>query len=288
MEQNWRANLVAAAVLLVVVWTAFFGAYSGRSQQPAPSAREQGQVVQQPAPSKETEATKHDRGTEQRPLIVRSQRAPRSQTEAEQDADYQQRKAADENAVWFAWWTLGALVTQTVVLTLTLVVAGIVAVKQLRAYIGADIRWLHSFDETSFVRVRVMFTNTGSTPAYRLRHRIGFALLDEPLPEDATVPDFEDGFSAPFIVHGGAGLVAVHTAGERFSADEIWRIRDGTVRLYIFGKVIYRDTFLLKHYTRFCNEVRSDPATLIKLTSSTTEGSLNAAFAVAPIGNSST
>jgi hypothetical protein len=93
------AHIAAAIFLVVLVWTAFFGAYSGRASNKAPEPQ-QAAAAQKPPSTQEQLAT-------QPPFLV--QVVPATKTKEETEQDRQDRKAKadlDRSTIRLGWLTI--------------------------------------------------------------------------------------------------------------------------------------------------------------------------------------
>ena len=89
------------------------------SQPPAPTATPQSGPEQHPPQTGQQESKPDERGTEKSPLVVKMKNSPKRQDEAEQDADYQQARAADKHFLEIGIVTIVVGLLQTFALIAT-------------------------------------------------------------------------------------------------------------------------------------------------------------------------
>ncbi len=254
----FRAGALFVAAALVAASTPIPVAL----QPPTISAGKQSQPVQNKGANEKQHAAPNERGTEERPFIVKTYQAPQSEREAEQDAEYRQRKAADQSIFLLAKWTLGITILQTLVFGLTLSVSAYVAIKQLRAYVSVTPVNLYEPSPGANTRAEFKITNYGETPAYNVRFLVGLIVLPHPLPADppdrfVAVPNQVE---PNLTIQKGADQISdafFHT--QKFEPEDFKLAIAGTThRLYLMGIVHYRDAFRFRRKTRFATFVDGD------------------------------
>jgi hypothetical protein len=142
----------------------------------------------------------------------------------------------------------------------------ITARRQLRAYVTGGPRFINSFTATSNVRCEIYLRNDGVTPAFNMRQRGSIDVFDERLPDDFRFPDILLGWSAFIVVFPGDTFQGTVSRGN-FSEGDIATIVGGEKRIYIWGEIIYDDTFGQRHFTKYYSRVAYDLETLKKLSS---------------------
>jgi hypothetical protein len=138
--------------------------------------------------------------------------------------------------------------------------------RQLRAYVTGGPRFLYSFTATSNVRCEIYLRNDGVTPAFNMRQRVAIDVFPESLPDDFRFPDILLGWSAFIVVFPRDTFQGTVSRGN-FSEDDIAAIVAGEKRIYIWGEIIYDDTFGQHHFTKFYSRVGYDLELLKKLSS---------------------
>jgi hypothetical protein len=178
---------------------------------------------------------------------------------------------------------------QLVALLLTYRVMRRSARQQLRAYVSGVPDFISSFDETHTPRASFTMRNLGQTPAHNVVSRGEIAALPYPLPIGFKLPPVSGPVSSVTDLFPNVPLIGNRTKATPFTIAELTGIRNGSMRVYIFGEIRYRDVFGRRRRTTFCNSVNpDDEAILRKLASNSTEIFSNIKFEAAPIGNIST
>jgi hypothetical protein len=259
------------------------------SQPPSPTSGPVGGSEQKPPTDRQQQARPDQRGTDQSPLVVKVQTPPKSQREAEQDADYQERSIADQRMFKLDVWAIIIGVAQTTALVITFMVIAFVGIRQLRAYLTVSPIFLVSFDEHTKPVVRFKISNVGSTPAYKLRFRAQIGIMAHPPKGGMSLKPITGSFSPELALHpGGEPLFMAHQAEQKFGVEEIKRIQEATVRIYLYGEVRYRDTFYRWRHTQFCHSVNETGVTIERITTAY-EGTIpDVHFELAPMGNKAT
>lgn len=156
----------------------------------------------------------------------------------------------------------------------------------IRAYISAQPNFISSFDQTHQPRASYTLQNNGITPAYRLIHRCDICAFPDPLPNGFALPRIEGAWSTPIAVFPNVPIVGNCARKDPFSPKELEGIRDRTLRIYIFGQVLYRDAFHKNRGVCFCSAVSiGSKRTLAKLSSCSVQRPQDIKYEVAPIGN---
>lgn len=102
----------------------------------------------------------------------------------------------------------------------------------------------------AMIRMRVMISNSGKTPALKVKTNITGKLIR---PDERFVPTYAAPYnveSASVIQPGAsAGMVAI---GDPFTATDVGMINDRRLIFYMYGKIRYEDIFKIEHLTTFC------------------------------------
>lgn len=255
---DWAA--VAGFLILV---GAFGYVFLTTSYHPAPRAEEQYRGIQRKTNNGQQKAQSYSAGAQAAPLVVQLQRTPTSEAEAEQDAEYRERKAADDRVVWWAGFAVLVGALQAVALFLALLTSALVAVRQLRAYMYGEIVGVATFSPPTNIRVLVEWKNAGPTPAKNFETHGSVFVGQIPLPDDI---DFEPGEPKEPVDVGRHGKPAVYPGtisksdlvlppGEQISSIDIAQLKNGERVLYAVSGAFYRDVFGRKRITRFCRYI---------------------------------
>jgi hypothetical protein len=141
------------------------GVAFAQSQQPSPSTGELISKDQTPAKSDAQKAPEDQRGTDKSPLIVKIQNPQKTQRVAEQEPEYQQRRAAEDRVANLTIIGIVVGAFQTFAMFITFGVIAYVGIRQLRAYVYPSIRDIKKFSLTEFIEITVELKNAGVTPA---------------------------------------------------------------------------------------------------------------------------
>nr|WP_294523724.1 hypothetical protein [uncultured Rhodopila sp.] len=255
-------------------------------KSPQPPRNEATQLQQQP--------TSDQRGTEQSPFIIQIL-PPVKALDKVGSAKDNAAKHEPSNKWWFYELGTGDEIASIATLVGLLQFAALVATywvmrraarQQLRAYISGLPDFVSSFDETHRPRASYTLRNVGQTPAFELVHRSGIAAFPYPLPLSFKLPPITNPMTAPIVLFSNIPLNGYTEKGTPFSDIELAGIRSGLMRVYIFGEIRYRDVFHKRRWTTFCSSVQvRDEATLMKLTSNSSETFENIVFEAAAVGN---
>lgn len=97
---------------------------------------------------------------------------------------------------------------------------------------------------------RLTIKNSGSTPAFRVAHWGGIHVAEFPLKSE--LPPIRLTKRAP---HSALPPDSVNTKWVRFpqplTAQQIEGLRNGTVAIWVYGEITYRDAFRRKHVSRY-------------------------------------
>jgi hypothetical protein len=129
---------------------------------------------------------------------------------------------------------------------------------ELRAYVGvliSNANYQERDKNLKFAGIPAL-TNTGKTPAHKVRYRNGSAVLMEPISKDYVFPagpneigEYVLGMNTPMIMH-----TDVADYFDPTDADDILHGRGSRV-LYSWGTVFYEDVFGDSHQTDFCHRI---------------------------------
>jgi hypothetical protein len=125
------------------------------------------------------------------------------------------------------------------------------AQRQLRAYVYVNPQSAFHIDGQGTLQVYSVIGNSGQTPALRVERFSGMQVL----PSIQNVTDKmmirEDGVT----VLGPRSEIALvkNWSGGELSTDQLSQIKQGALRVYMFGKILYEDVYGTKWQTNFCN-----------------------------------
>jgi hypothetical protein len=123
--------------------------------------------------------------------------------------------------------------------------------RQLRAYVFNTQSGIHYLDQP-LSQVHVVIKNSGQTPAYKLSDWMAIKLTKfpptEPLtlllpPADESVVKSESDF--------GPGDAFNKVQEIRLSDETKAALRAGTMAIYVYGEIRYRDAFKRRRYTKY-------------------------------------
>jgi len=283
--------LVIALIFLAALASDSWGQSKGRSQQMGIKQPET--ATSQPIP------TEDQRGTEQSPLVVKVNPAPKTDAEREDESKERERVAksdrqkekSDADLVKYtselAFFTKG-LFYATIALFAATAGLGVAAffqsrdtkasvaqakraadiaeaslVKLQRAFVTfRGLRYLSHIDSDEKVWWSLHFNwfNSGASPARRVRFFVSRYFEDLDLPDDFK---FEVPIDRPTNFMGPNSTM--QTGGLFVTADDLMAVRENKKFLYFWGRADYRDIFdgSTDHVTKFSMRVRDfrgDPA----------------------------
>jgi len=110
-------------------------------------------------------------------------------------------------------------------------------------------------DDLGHVCVRLFYTVTGHTPAIGVRRHIRVLVQSDPIAAESTIDSFKP--ECPERPEGNPPMSTGNhnwddPSKEVFPPDEIERMLNDKVRMYVYGAIEYRDLFDRCHVTRFC------------------------------------
>jgi len=231
-------------------------------QPPSPDSRETSDKHQGTADTQKQQAAEDKRGTSESPVIVKVLDPPDANAKTDQDAEDRKERRANEGWNWrFNFLLVLVGVGQGGVLLFTALVSNKAAnaakvsadavVSQLRAYISMRIKegMPPRFDMKTGPWIAFDIKNTGQTPAFELTHWIqaGIGPLD---------------FRGPF--NDGSGEVKpqkttlapgteinVVTEGPEPGPGDSEAFIAGTLAVYVWGEINFRDAFKNPRFHRF-------------------------------------
>lgn len=105
-----------------------------------------------------------------------------------------------------------------------------------------------------------MLTNTGKTPAHRVRYRNNAAVLKEPLPQDYVFASGQSEIGG-YVLGMNSPMVMQIVVDDYCDQQDVEDIMSGTKgrALFYWGKVTYNDAFGESHETEFCHRIWFSP-----------------------------
>ena len=290
MKRSYLAILIASALLL----SADVKAERPSRQQVTVKHAEQNKA----ADNRQKQTATDERGTDKSPLSIKLLNTGKSEAETAQEAN-QEKNTVDTNrwvirlgfaGIGIALLQLIAFIFQAIRLKQTINVMKDTAERQLRAYVSGMPFHISSFDESHYAFVRFRITNEGQTPAYNMTHSAEIVLCPHPIPDAFIFPSNLTATSFPVVLFPHVPLEGIKGA-RIFTVDEIAGIRNGTMRIYMYGRIDYRDAFHDKRtrWTTFRFSLTApDQETLRRLSSNYPLADLTVRFEAAPVGNDAT
>jgi hypothetical protein len=123
------------------------------------------------------------------------------------------------------------------------------AVRQLRAYVFPKTSKISNFNSDGIIQIIVVFINSGQTPAYNFSSNMQVVIDDFHIDKrhDFNIIEPKEGSK----VNIGAGGESNIIYRFQISVDQRTAVKSGTKAIFIFGKVIYKDTFGENRWTTF-------------------------------------
>lgn len=119
--------------------------------------------------------------------------------------------------------------------------------RQLRAYVNiAQVRVEHLMGKARFY---IEIRNYGQTPAYETTTESGVKLAKFPLVEE--LPLRAEPPAGKVIIGPGTPIHNMLPAQRQLTEAEIQQLRDGSMAIYVFGRIKYRDAFKRRRETLF-------------------------------------
>jgi hypothetical protein len=130
------------------------------------------------------------------------------------------------------------------------------AQRQLRAYVFVTNAGIDNFGQGVVPRLAYKYMNTGQTPAYKVIAVSAIIIRKRndlsPFPNPKDTPTYTVGEHSKLALGPQMFLnSSPNLANTPLTADEIKGIIDGTLTLYFFGEIKYRDGFGEDRFTRF-------------------------------------
>jgi hypothetical protein len=122
---------------------------------------------------------------------------------------------------------------------------------QLRAYIYVNPQSAFHIDGQGTLQVYSIVGNSGQTPALNVERFLGLEVLP-PIPSVTNKPMPREEGVTVLGPRNEITLVKNWSQGT-LSADQFSQIRDGSLRVYVFGMITYEDIYEAKWQTNFCN-----------------------------------
>ena len=128
--------------------------------------------------------------------------------------------------------------------------------KQMRAYLVVDVGSGIYQDETKPFGVLPALSNSGLTPAHDMHYWARADILPFPLPDGYVFPEPNVRVKSSMFVGPRQGLQLNAFVDRRVPDSEVEAIKGGgTYRVYVWGKITYRDIFDDEHLTEFCHSI---------------------------------
>ena len=188
------------------------------------------------------------------------QTAKQAGSQTEECKTFWERTTSDPVAMFtlvLAFSTVGLWVA-----TLALYIAGKShSERELRAYIvGATSAKFQRFTTPSPVTI-LTFKNSGKTPAYNVRVWTSSAVAIYPMENRPREPEGDPGEqSSVGIVGPGAEFHNEISSDIEVTAEERAEVIAGRCAFYIYGRILYRDTFGFDRTASFCHFLAGDRA----------------------------
>jgi len=146
----------------------------------------------------------------------------------------------------------------TLVISAVSVIAASKAVRaansQVRAYLSVEPTILRHLEAGEVPTIDLKITNSGASPAYRVRHVAMLDLLQHPLVNEQgplIIPG--DDLMPKVTLSPKSWFVSTVVKESALTKEEIAKLfRNEDYRLYVAGTVFYRDVFKKEHSTMFC------------------------------------
>ncbi|MFI5023303.1 MAG: hypothetical protein ACHQRJ_16855 [Alphaproteobacteria bacterium] len=282
LRKRTRYRIGAALFLLVLVWVAAFGAYSGRSLQPPPiSAGPQNSGPKGEGSGGTQSAKSNKRGTPAAPVVVEALRTPHGDKEAADIANAANEEAA--NGAHLVWLTgilgfvaalqWGALFWQACLLRRSVKVSESALTDLERPFVyaevtkpGIKIEYEPSIDPdasllqgenvANFSVIELCFNNFGRTPAQLTEIYYDILPAQKGDIVDPVDPNTTKGRGLP--IGAIAGKDRPYRESEnifrKFAFDPSTgeQVGRGDKSIWVVGFIRYRDIFGNKHITGFC------------------------------------
>jgi hypothetical protein len=163
---------------------------------------------------------------------------------------------------WFVGWSLSdkiAVIASVVAFLQFLALIATVAVmrrtaqRQLRAYVGVVRGELINIDGDDPIEATVIVKNSGQTPAREVVMWGGMAVRGFPLRDPINPP--EKGPPRAQTLAAGAEFYKTEksfkTAKGEITPAHPQMLKEGTISIYVYGEITYRDVFKKKRHTTY-------------------------------------
>jgi hypothetical protein len=128
--------------------------------------------------------------------------------------------------------------------------------KQMRAYLVIDIAGGIYQDSTKPFGVLPSLSNSGFTPAHDMYYWARAAVLPFPLPDGHAFPVPDNPSKSSMVIGPRQSLQLNAYVDNRVPDDDINSIKTGiNRRVYVWGKITYKDIFGDDHTTEFCHSI---------------------------------
>jgi len=215
-------------------------------------------------PRQNSNGAQQQTNTEQRdtdwapPSVIKKLAAEKAQQKSTNDEQKGPEKPSDA-------WTLSdkiaaiasiAALLQFVALVITIFVLMRTAKQQLRAYVfcsGAKI--VHGIENSNILEALVEIKNSGQTPAYKLTVVNGLVLGPYPPPQSLPLAvldkDYLSLVRTRMDLGPGNKTFPVARAGRPLTSEDKANLVAGTMAVWAFGEIRYRDAFCRKQTTKY-------------------------------------
>lgn len=157
--------------------------------------------------------------------------------------------------------------------------------RQMRAYISATPAYLFSFGVGQRIEIKFTVQNHGQTPGHDTKHGATVFIERYPLPRTFQVPDF-NASSTPYTAHPTQATDGNVVGPIACTAQDIADLIHQTKRIYVIGRIEYRDAFGEQRWTNFFRSVVADEAAWISLTNGS-NAEVKLSFQIEPSHNDS-
>jgi hypothetical protein len=120
---------------------------------------------------------------------------------------------------------------------------------KLRAYLSPNLAIASDFGTELPTSAQITTNNSGETPAYDVRVRVGMAAGIFPLKDYAAIPMTEG--AIPLTIARGEIVHLVTKIGRALTQQEIDEIKAGKGAVYVVGEITYTDKFKKPHSCTF-------------------------------------